>query len=143
MANESSSALPPLQRSGVWKFKLLRIVLLGTMDKGSILERLPKGHGVLDVVLGPVVVYYELLVAALTCLSAKWNQYRVQAKDVDLAEGAEEGTLTQSQMELVTCFAPDRVNETSGYVSVAVQHLPVCIESSVVALCSVLHETMS
>ena len=77
MANESSSALPPLQRSGVWKFKLLRIVLLGTMDKGSILERLPKGHGVLDVVLGPVVVYYELLVAALTCLSAKWNQYRV------------------------------------------------------------------
>ena len=77
MANESYSALPPLQRSGVWKFKLLRIVLLGTADKGSILERLPKGDGVLNIVLGPVVVYYELLVAALTCLSAKWNQYRV------------------------------------------------------------------
>ena len=71
MANESSSALPPLQRSGVWKFKLLRIVLLGTMDKGSILERLPKGHGVLDIVLAPVVVYYELQVAALTCLSVQ------------------------------------------------------------------------
>ena len=69
MANESSSALPPLQRSGVWKFKLLRIVLLGTADKDSILERLPKGHGVLDIVLGPLVVYYELQVAALTCLS--------------------------------------------------------------------------
>ena len=68
MNNEPSSALPPLQRSGVWKFKLLRIVLLGTMDKDSILERLPKGHGVLDIVLGPLVVYYELQVAALTCL---------------------------------------------------------------------------
>ena len=77
MANESSAALPPLQRSGVWKFKLLRIVLLGTADKGSILERLPKGHGVLDVVLGPVVVYYELLVAALTCLSSIENENNV------------------------------------------------------------------
>ena len=68
MNNEYSSALPPLQRSSVWKFKLLRVVLLGTADKGSILVRLPKGHGVLDVVLGPVVVYYELQVAALTYL---------------------------------------------------------------------------
>merc|ERR1712166_1082098 len=98
MNNESSCALPPLKRSGVWKFKLVRIVLLGTTDKDSILERLPKGDGVLDIVLGPVVVYYELL-----------------AKDVDLAKGAQEGTLTQSQMELVMCFAPDRVHETSGY----------------------------
>ena len=68
MNNDPFCALPPLQRSGVWKFKLLRIVLLGTADKGSILERLPKGDGVLDIVLGPVVVYCELLVAALTCL---------------------------------------------------------------------------
>ena len=70
----------------------------------------------------------------------------MQAKDVDLAKGAQRGTLTQSQMELVTCFAPDRVHElsyASGYVSVAQQHLPVCIESSVDALCSVLHETVS
>merc|ERR1712166_1420946 len=126
MNNESSSALPPLQRSGVWNFKLLRIVLLGTADKDSILERLPKGDGVLDIVLGPLVVYYEL-----------------QAKDVDLAKGAQGGTLTQSQMELVTCFAPDRVHETSGWVSVAQQHLPVCIESSVDALHSVLHGTVS
>ena len=67
----------------------------------------------------------------------------VQAKDIDLVEGAEKGTLTQSQMELVTCFAPDRVHKTSGYVSVAQQHLPVCIESSVDALCSVFHGTVS
>ena len=67
----------------------------------------------------------------------------VQAKDVDLIKGAEEGTLTQSQMELVTCFAPERVHETSGWVSVALQHLPVCIESSVDALRSVLHGTVS
>ena len=146
MANEPSSALPPLQRSGVWKFKLLRIVLLGTMDKGSILERLPKGHGVLDIVLGPLVVYYELLVAALTCLSVQLKMKTiscVQANEVDLHEGAQKGTLTQSQMELVTCFAPDRVHEPNDRVSVALQHLPVCIESSVDALRSILHQTVS
>jgi hypothetical protein len=64
MANEPSSALPPLQRSSVWKFKPLRIVLLGTADKDSILERLPKGDGVLSIILGPLVVYFELQVAA-------------------------------------------------------------------------------
>merc|ERR1712166_699534 len=105
MANKYSSALPPLQRSGVWKFKLLRIVLLGTADKGSILERLPKGDGVLDILLGPVVVYYELL-----------------AKGVDLAKGAEEGTLTQSQMELVTCFAPHRVHEVKDWMKYTLLH---------------------
>ena len=67
----------------------------------------------------------------------------MQANEVDLIKGAEKGTLTQSQMELVTCFAPDRVHEPSGYVSVALQHLPVCIESSVDALRSVLHGTVS
>ena len=79
MNNEPSSALPPLQRSDVWKFKLVRIVLLGTMDKGSILVRLPKGDGVLDIILGPIVVYYELQVAALSYLvcNRKWTQYRV------------------------------------------------------------------
>merc|ERR1712166_273351 len=105
MANKSSSALPPLKRSSVWKFKLLRIVLLGTADKGSILERLPKGDGVLDILLGPLVVYYEQL-----------------AKDADLAKGAEEGTLTQSQMELVTCFAPDRVHEVKDWMKYTLLH---------------------
>ena len=54
----------------------------------------------------------------------------MQANEVDLHKGAQKGTLTQLQMELVTCFARDRVHEASGYVSVALQHLPVCIESS-------------
>ena len=58
----------------------------------------------------------------------------MQAIDVDLHQSSQEGTLTQSQMELVTCFAPDRVNEAKGCVSVALQHLSVCIESSVDAL---------
>ena len=71
MANEPSSALPPLQRSSVWEFIPLRIVLLGTADKDSILARLPKGDGVLDVVLGPLVLCYELQVAGLTCLSVQ------------------------------------------------------------------------
>ena len=71
MSDELSSALPPLQRSCVWKFKPLRMVLLGTANKGNILARLPKGDGVLDIVLGPVVVYYELQVPALACLSVQ------------------------------------------------------------------------
>ena len=62
----------------------------------------------------------------------------MQASEVDLHEGAEEGTLTQLQMELVTCFAPDRVHETSGYVSVFLQHLLVCIESNKVLIFVVL-----
>ena len=71
MDNEPSPALPPLQRSSVWKFKPLRMVLLGTADKGSILARLPKGDGVLSIILGPLVVYYQLQVAGLTCLSVQ------------------------------------------------------------------------
>ena len=67
----------------------------------------------------------------------------MQANGIDLIKGAQKGTLTQSQMELVTCFAPDRVHETNGKVSVALQHLPVCIEPSVNALHSVLHGTVS
>jgi hypothetical protein len=67
----------------------------------------------------------------------------VQASEVDLHKGAQKGTLTQLQMELVTCFAPDRVHEAKGYVSVALQHLLVCIESSVDALRSVFHGTVS
>ena len=66
----------------------------------------------------------------------------MQANEVDLHKGAEKGTLTQLQMELVTCFAPDRVHEGKGYVSVALQYLAVCIESSVDALRSVLHGTV-
>ena len=39
-----------------------------------------------------------------------------QANVLDLIEGANLGTLTKSQMEVVTCFAPGRVNAAS-YVS--------------------------
>ena len=67
----------------------------------------------------------------------------MQASEVDLHEGSEMGTLTQLQMELVTCFARDRVHKTSGYVSVALQHLPVCIESSADALLECLAPTVS
>jgi hypothetical protein len=75
-------------------------------------------------------------------MQLKMGKCCVQASEVDLHEGAREGTLTQLQMELVTCFAPDRVHEGKGFVSVALQHLPVCIESSADALRSVLHGTV-
>ena len=41
----------------------------------------------------------------------------VQASALDLFKGAEQGSLTQWQMALVACFAPDRVNDTDYYVS--------------------------
>ena len=41
----------------------------------------------------------------------------VQASALDLIKEALQGSLTQWQMTLVACFAPDRVNDTEGYVS--------------------------
>ena len=41
----------------------------------------------------------------------------VQVSALDVFEGAKQGSLTQWQMALVACFAPDRVNETEVYVS--------------------------
>ena len=43
----------------------------------------------------------------------------VQASALNLFKGATLGSLTQWQMALVVCFAPDRVNEGDGYVSTA------------------------
>ena len=65
-----------------------------------------------------------------------------QAYGCNLHKGAEKGTLTQSQIELVTCFAPDRLHATKDYVSVALQHIPACVECSVDALRSDLHQTV-
>ena len=42
----------------------------------------------------------------------------MQASKVDLFEGAKQGSLTQWQMALVACFAPDRVNATDGVSTV-------------------------
>ena len=39
----------------------------------------------------------------------------MQASALDLFMGAKQGSLTQWQMALVVCFAPDRVNEAEGY----------------------------
>ena len=41
----------------------------------------------------------------------------MQASKVDLFKGAKQGSLTQWQMALVACFAPDRVNDTEDCVS--------------------------
>ena len=67
-------------------------------------------------------------------MQLKMRKCCVQASEVDLHEGAQKGTLTQLQMELVTCFARDRVHDGKGWVRVALQHLPVYIESSADAL---------
>ena len=43
----------------VWEFRPTRVVLLGTTDPGSVLYRLPKSDGVMNIILGFVVLYYE------------------------------------------------------------------------------------
>ena len=52
---------PPnaIQLKCVWEFRPTRAVLLGTIDPGSVLYRLPKSDGVLNIILGFVVLYYE------------------------------------------------------------------------------------
>ena len=42
----------------------------------------------------------------------------MQISALDVFKGATQGSLTQWQMTLMACFAPDRVNDTEkGYVS--------------------------
>ena len=49
----------PMQLKCVWEFRPTRAILLGTTDPGSVLYRLPKSDGVLNIILGFVVLYYE------------------------------------------------------------------------------------
>merc|ERR1711865_832602 len=99
MGETIATVMPqPMQLKCVWEFRPTRAVLLGTIDPGSVLYRLPKSDGVLNIILGFVVLYYE-----------------EEASALDVFKGAKQGSLTQWQMTLVACFAPDRVNETKGY----------------------------
>ena len=60
-----------MQLSCVWKLRPTRAVLLGTLDPGSVLWRLPKSNGVLNIILGFVVLHYQGEVPASTC--AHWR----------------------------------------------------------------------
>ena len=55
--------------SCVWKFRPTRAVLLGTTDPGSVLYRLPKSDGVLNIILGFVVLYCQGEVTVRTCVA--------------------------------------------------------------------------
>ena len=50
---------PPLQQSRLWKIPPIRALLLGTTSQGSLLCQLPKSDGVLNIILGFVVLHYE------------------------------------------------------------------------------------
>ena len=58
-----------MQLKCVWELRPTRAVLLGTTDPGSVLYRLPKSDGVLNIILGFVVLFYEEEVPARTCAS--------------------------------------------------------------------------
>ena len=58
----------PMQLKGVWEFRPTRAVLLGTTDPGSVLYRLPKSDGVLNIILGFVVLYCQGEVSVRTCV---------------------------------------------------------------------------
>ena len=60
--------LPPMQLSCLWEFRLTRAVLLGTTDPGSVLYRLPNSNGVLNIILGFLVLFYQAEVPVRTCV---------------------------------------------------------------------------
>jgi hypothetical protein len=67
---ETAAVMPqPMQLKCVWELRPTRAVLLGTTDPGSVLCRLPKSDGVLNIILGFVVLYYQGEVPASTCAS--------------------------------------------------------------------------
>ena len=51
--------LPTMQLKCVWKFPPTRAVLLGTIDPDSVLCRLSKSDGVLNIILSFVVLYCQ------------------------------------------------------------------------------------
>ena len=57
-----------MQLECVWKLRPTRALLLGTTDPGSVLSLLPKSDGVLNIILGFVVLFYEEEVPATTCV---------------------------------------------------------------------------
>ena len=64
-----ATVMPQLmQLKCVWEFRPTRSLLLGTTDPGSVLSLLPKTDGVLNIILGFVVLYYEEEVPATKCV---------------------------------------------------------------------------
>ena len=59
MTTDLPAVRSPLQRRELWKFLPFRALLLGTTDKSSVLSSLPMSHSLLDVILSPVVLFYE------------------------------------------------------------------------------------
>ena len=61
---------PPnaMQLKCVWEFRPTRALLLGTTDPGSVLYRLPKSDGVLNIILRFVVLYCQGEVPVRTCV---------------------------------------------------------------------------
>ena len=59
MTTDLPAVRSPLQRRELWKFLPFRALLLGTTDKSSVLSSLPVSHSLLNVILSPVVLYYE------------------------------------------------------------------------------------
>ena len=51
----------------------------------------------------------------------------MQTSAVDLIKGVGNGSLTKMQMALVTCFAPDRVNECFEGLEVTPLHMAACL----------------
>ena len=65
----------PMQLKCVWEFRPTRAVLLGTTDPGSVLYRLLKSDGVLNIILHFVVLFYEEEVLAQRVLGALMRDY--------------------------------------------------------------------
>ena len=128
-----------MQLKCVWEFRPTRAVLLGTIDPGSVLYRLPKSDGVLNIILGFVVLFYEEEVLAQRVLGELIRDYVCagqRARPVQ-GSGARQPDAVADGARGVLCARPRERNRWRKYCPL--QCGPVSVQCSADDLPSVLH----
>ena len=139
MDSESLAPLRPMQLKGVWEFRPTRAVLLGTIDPGSVLYRLPKSDGVLNIILDFVVLYYEEEVLAERVLGALMRDHVCagqRARRVQEIEARQPDAVADGARGML-CARPRERNRPRKYR--ALQCGPDLVQCSADDLPSVLH----
>ena len=128
-----------MQLKGVWEFRPTRAVLLGTIDPGSVLYRLPKSDGVLNIILGFVVLYYEEEVLAQRVLGELIRDYVCAGQRARPVRGSEarQPDAVADDARGVLCARPRERNRLGKYCPLQIG--PVLGQCSADDLPSVLH----
>ena len=136
----SCSDCPLRLLKGAWEFRPTRAVLLGTIDKGSVLYRLPKSDGVLNIILGFVVLYYAEEVLAQRVLDELIRDYVCagqQGRRVEGSEARQPDAVADGARGMLCARPRERHRGLRKYCSL--QCGPALVKSSADVLPSVLH----